>query len=504
MENSLLKLMASLSQAEKRQFKLSTKKQAVPGSYLQLFILIEKHRYYNWEMIKAAFKSKFPASSIESTATYLYKLLVDTLIQNKINNDETYKLLYSLLQIKILQERNLATDAYAEIKKNKLLAEKYQELPLLYMLKRKELNYLSGTDFTGIKEKELISKQIAAKDLLRDIRNIQEHHTLYELLKHRLSYTSQMFTDETKTNLNDLILSEIAIINTNTKQSLESRRLHLFFQSFFFIKTRDYRSALRTFYILNELYESKLINLQHPPIDYYLMLDGILDSLAMIDHYQETDYFLNKLMLLDKNEFPDYFRLLVRKTILLTKLRITSFENKWKEAVEIINSTDSAVVKQNTVINQQKQTELLFYISLSFFKIKNRNKAIKYINNIVLNKNVDYASLIYRMARLFNVIIYYENRDLEYLDYEIRSYKRIFKGKIKILVLEKFIFQVVKVDPVLRSKYNNQQAWQKLLPVKDSIINNKYESQLLKYFNFLEWAENLFNPDYATTTGAKT
>jgi len=488
----LINLVASLSQAEKRQFKLSNKKLATPGAYLFLFSLIEKHKYSDWNTIKKEFKTKYPKASIESASNYLYKLVLEALVQNKVKNDEAYKLLNSLLQIKILKDRNLHGNAYFEIKKNEKLAEKYQELPILYLLKREELNYLSDSNYTSIKEKELIAKQVTAKDVLRDIKNIQEHHTLYELLKHRLNNTSQILSEQSKTELNDLVFSEIAIINTNTKQTLESKKLHLLFQSFYFIKTGDYRSALRTFHILNELYESRLINLQHPPIDYYSMLDGILDSLRMINHYDEMDYFLNKLTLLDKNEYPDYFTLLIKKTILLSQLRIASYEKKWEVALDIIRNTDLDVIRRNRHINQHKQIELLFYVSLVYFKSGHLNKAIKAINNIILIKHVDYSSLLYRIARLFNVVMYYENKDLEYLEYEMRSYKRIFKGKIKILSLEKFVFKVVKINPRLLSKYSNQLEWEKLGPLQKSIVNNKYESQLLKYFDFLGWAKELF------------
>lgn len=493
MENSLLKLIASMSPAEKRQFILSTKKQASSSKYLDLFKLIDKQKDLEWLFIKEKFKAIYPTSAIESTASYLNKLLVDVLIQNKLLNDETYKLLYSLLQIKVLQDRNLLEGAYSEIKKNIVLASKYQELPLLYLLKRKELNYLSDINFKGIKEKDLVTKQVVAKDILRKIRNTQEHYTLYELLKHRLSHTPQTLSDETKTKLNDLVLSEIAILNTNINGNIESKKLHLLFQSFFFIKTGDYRPALKTFYVLNELYEKNLLEVQRPPIDYFSMLDGILDSLHMIDHQVEMEYFLQKLTLLDIPNYPDYFRLLTRKTMLLTKLRILTSEKKWAEISDLIKSTGKNVISHSTIILPQKQAEILFLISLSFYNLKNLNKAIKHVNAIILNKNVDYSSPIYRIARLFNLIMYYENRDLEYLDYEIRSYKRIFKGKIKPLLLEKFIFKIVKIDPKLRSKSSSHLIWRGLQSQKDAILNNKYEQQILKYFNFLEWGQKQFS-----------
>ncbi|MEO6914245.1 MAG: hypothetical protein ABI151_00150 [Chitinophagaceae bacterium] len=487
----LLNLVASLSHAEKRQFNLG--KSAGTAAYLYLFNLIDKQKYAGWQTIKEAFQKKYPSGSAESSAQYLYKLILQALVENKIKNDDAYKLVYSLLQVKILKERNLHADAYAEVRRNQKLAEKYLDLPILYMLKREELNFLSDSNYSGIKEKELIAKQVAAKDVLRDIKTIHEHHTLYELLKHRLNNSPQIITEDTKKELNDLVFSEIAIINSNSRQTMESKKFHLLFQSFYFIKTSDYRSALRTFYILNELYESKLINLQHPPVEYYAMLDGILDSLRMIGHYDEMEYFLNKLALLGKREYPDYFNLLIKKTIFLSRLGIASSKNEWNTALDVIKNSDPDVIRLNKLINQQKQTELLFYVSLVYYKTNQLNNAKKSLNNIILMQQVDHDSFIYRIARLFNVVMYYENDDQEFLKYEIRSYKRIFGGKTKILSLEKFVFKVVSIDPRRLSKYNNQLHWQKLQPIRDSICSNNFESGLLKYFNFLEWAESLFS-----------
>jgi hypothetical protein len=176
----------------------------------------------------------------------------------------------------------------------------------------------------------------------------------------------------------------------------------------------------------------------------------------------------------------------------LSKLRIASHEQSWELASAILGSSDPEVIRRNRLINPDKQIELLFYVSLVYFKSGHLNKAIKAINNIILIKHVDYSSMLYRIARIFNVVMYYENKDLDYLEYEIRSYKRIFKGKIKVLSLEKFVFKVVRINPRLLSKYSKPLEWEKLASLQKAIVNDKYESHLLKYFDFLGWAKELF------------
>jgi hypothetical protein len=483
MIENLIRLVKSLSTAEKRQFKMACKKQQGNKGYVSLFDLIDKSNVSEWTLIRQQFQKKHRNSSPESAATHLFKLLTDILVHNKIKNDDSFRLMYGIMKVDVFKQRNLLDQAKTEIEMLLPVANKVSKLPLRYILKREELNFFSDTNFEGIDEKKLIAKQQEAGDLLKDLRNEQEHHSLYQILKLRLNEKAQI----KKNILNDLVFSELAVVNNRTKHSLESQKLHLLFQSFYFMRTADYRSALKTFYVLNTLFEKNILVLPNPPMDYYNMLDGILDALKTIDHGQEMPYFIEKMRLLNQSGYPDYFCFLVKKTVLLYELYLLTFHQKWTMAIEMINNTPIAIFKEFSLVHEKRQVELVFYSSLSWFKMGNTQKALKTLKQVLLKKTVEFTLLHNRICRLFNLVLLYEARDIDYLDYEIRSYKRFLKGKNALLSLEKYVFKVMEHDPSTKARYKNLQLWNKLQPLKDSIGEKEHESAMNHYFNFVEW-----------------
>ncbi|MCD2425829.1 hypothetical protein LQ567_23805 [Niabella pedocola] len=492
MTDTLIRLIRSLSPAEKRQFKMGAKKQQQQKAYVILFDLIDRSDKTDWKYIKQQFQKHCPASSAESTATYLFQSVTDVLIQNKVKADEGFKLMYGIMKADLFRQRNLLDQSFTEVRALLPIAEKMQKLPLRYLLKRAELNYFSETNFEGINEKILIAKQQEARDLLKDLRHEQEHHSLYEILKHRLGNQLQKKTTGKKMVLDDLVLSELAIVNNKTQHHLESRKLHLLFQSFYFTRIGDYQSALKTFYVLNTLFEKNEPLRPNPPIDYYNTLDGILDSLKMIRHYDEMPYFIEKLYQLEQEHYPDYFRFLVKKTALLYELSHYAYLEQWEKAIDQIRNTPASGFSDFSLIHEKKQAELIFYASLAWFHMRNFKKALKYVNELLLQKTLDYTQPYYRVCRLFNIVLHYEMKDPEYLEYEIRSYKRFFKGKNALYPLEKYIFKIVTLAPSRNPRYKNQQLWVQLQPLRDAAGSIPEEALMMHYFDFMEWAVEKF------------
>lgn len=99
------------------------------------------------------------------------------------------------------------------------------------------------------------------------------------------------------------------------------------------------------------------------------------------------------------------------------------------------------------------------------------------------------TSIIVRVAGLFNLILYYQEKDYEYLEYEMRSYRRMYYGKEKILQTEKLVLRTIKDNPASMVLYKRQKQWNLLIPVIKSVRQDIYEMRLLKYFDFSSWAE---------------
>lgn len=481
-----------MSKVEKRKFKLSTKKQSGKKDYVDLFELIDKNSLTETTLLKEKIKELHPSISIDNTAGYLLEVLMDSLILTKIKEDNTFHLYYGLLRVRLLQSRSLQEEGYKELKKLQQLAVESQNYFTQYIIFRQLLNYISDTNFGGMSEKDLVETQGKARDVLKDIRNTQEHYSLYELLKYRLVHTGKKISEESKKQMNDLILSEMGLVAGRVKKNFESQKLHLLFQSFFFIDIGDYKSALKAFYILDKLFEQNVTIWNYPPLDYFSSLDGILDSLRAIGFYTEMDYYINKLELLDDQSYPDFFRFLVRKTIIIYRLTILINKKEFEAAIQIISTTNLNLLKAHRLVDDEKHNELLFCFGLAYFSINNFKKAHKYISEVILIGKINYQSIIYKTSRLLGILIHYESNNREFLDYEIRSYRRFFKNKQKLLTTELLIFKTVTFHPDKNSSIKNELLWKKLAPSIKIIEKDKFEMQLLKYFNFIGWIKIKF------------
>ncbi len=483
---ALVKLVNSLSKSEKRLFKLSTKKQSGVKEYLDLFDIVEQTPYNDLDKIDEEFARLHPKSSFDNTARYLVKILSDCLIQAKIKDDPNFSVFQELMRVNILKERSLHKESFKELKKIKRVAAKSENIFMLPLINRYELNYLSDLNFEGLGEKKLVEMQMDARDIIKTMRNTHEHYSLYELLKFRMINSGKILSEEDKRHLNDLILSEMGLVTGRIKNNFDTKKMHLLFHSFFFTDIGDFKSALKTFYELNLLFEHNPSKWNNPPLDYLSALDGILDSLRTIGSYEEMPFYLGKLSQLLNENYPEYFRLIIDFYIIIYKLALLAGLGKYKEAIEFIQKVSGPLAKIQSLSDYDKQSELHFYLAVCFFGANDFTKSQKYINHVVLIGKINYQSVIYKASRLLNLIIRYECKDFEYLDYEIRSYKRLFQNKGKLFQTEKVIFKFIQAT-ALSSHTKNELKISRLHPLISMIENDKYEVQLNKYFDFIEW-----------------
>ncbi|MGJ7031735.1 hypothetical protein [Niabella hirudinis] len=487
---SIIELVSTLSVAEKRQFKLITRKSQKGKVYLQLFDLVTQAG--DPAVIKASFKKICPAASLNMATQYLHKLLCDMLVRNQLKNDTGLLLLYGMMKVKTLRQRNLPNQAIKQARVLLSGAAATDDFLLQYILKREELRHLSETNFKDVSEKQLIAGQQTARELLKNTRSLQEHYALYELLKHRLIHSAPGESPTTAAGFDDLLLEEMAIINNRVKQNPESQKLHLLFQSFYFSHTGNYNAALKTFYLLNGLFEKNKIPLQHPPLDYYDTLDGLLENLKAVQAFDKMPYFIKKLSLLEHKEYPDYFNCLVRKTALLFELEVMVGNGAWERALEQIRSVSPLILSEFPSVHPQKQLKLLFCYSLIYYKNQQPGKAKKILTPVITARQPAHSSF-YNICRCFNIVLHYESRDLEYLDYEVRSYKRFTASRPSgIPNIEKLLFKAIALHPWQNSAFRNRQQAGKLTALIAAIHKNPAENSVLSYFDFAAWVLSRF------------
>jgi len=489
--SSLVKLVRSLSSSEKRYFKLQSKMQGGSKEYLLLFQLMDTFKDPEIQKLKQEFKKRSPGGSWENSCIYLGNILIDSLVRAKKEKDIFFDLLHQIQEIKILEERSLDLEAFKQIKKVQQKAAQYQLHWIEYYCLRHELHHYSDNNFAGIDDDRLIRVQMKGKEVLKSLNHIHDHYSLYELLKYRLIHVGKVVSEEGKKKLNDLMLSEMVLVAGRSK-SFTSQKLHLLFQSFFFTVIGDYHSALKSFHQLNELLEKNEAFLDNPPLDYLSALNGIIDSLFMLGNRTEAAYYLAKINKLDQPLYPEFFRYLVRKTFYTQQILTLLQSGKPEEARQLVDSIPADIFDSYILVDEEKQSELYFYCSLAYFRLRNWHKAHLFIREIMNQLRLPEQLLISKAIRMLNIVIYYEKGELLHLEYEIRSYKRYFIQS-KLMKIEKLIFKVAGGPSTSKRSLLTANEQRKVLKELDAVAKDRYEQQLLKYFDLAGWVRSIFH-----------
>lgn len=481
---TLISLINSLTKSEKKSFSIYNSRDS---EYYTLFSLISNNKNISPSELKKKFLKNNAESKYETSVNYLYKLILNTLLSLREEQDTYYNLLNRILKARILFEKSLFEEALDSLRAIKQTAlEQENNFAYLYA-SRLELDYLMYLDFPEITETDLLRKHIQIGESLKKIRRTNEQSELYELLKHRSIYIDNIRSIEQKKTLSDLVFSELSLSASSPIDSFEINRKHLLFQANYLIAIGDYQSAIQTFYELNNLLEDNKHLLANPPIYYLDALEGILNNLRIIGEYKEMEHFIDRLKQI---EYPALnFQTNVKSLIFLYTLCPLLDKGCFSQALQIIHLYQESVIDKIYLLSLPRQAEVILHTSLVYIGLKNYEKARKSLQMIMINSKAFYKYPLFRTIRLIRLIIYYETNQYNLCEYEIRSLKRELSKQKKIYKTETIMLHFLGKGKGLMVESDRIKEWAKheeeLVGLRESV----FEKQILKFFDFTAWLE---------------
>lgn len=489
---SVQQLINSMSGAERRYFKLNAEGGNGRKDYIRLFDLLAADDCTEEEArIKA--QAEFEPVALDSLSRYLMDQLTDCLIRLKVKKDPVFQLYQGIMRVRVLQERSLHAESDKRLGRLRQKAQELEQPSIQYIADRLELDRWNSSGYTNITDQQLVDRQMKARELLKKLNYIQDHYALFEMMKFRLLHGGQILADADRKKLNDLMLSELVLMAGKHQNSFTTQKLHLLFQSYFLTTIGDFESAIKTYRALNKVFEDHLHLLDHPPLDYLLALDGILSSLRRVGKWEEMHYYKGKLRQLDQAEYPEYFRYQIRKSVLITDLSTLLHQQDLEGCLSLLQETDKSILDSYQRHNEEKQWELYFFVGVVYYLRRNYKKAHHYLAVVLHSLQLQPNWLVCKAVKLLDMIIYYELGDTAYLEYEIRSYLRFFrKDKRPLLKTEELVLRFIQAKPDKNRKQMPEAQARKIRRLIEEIGTDKYEWQLLSYFDFRTWVSERF------------
>lgn len=479
--DALIQLVRSLSKNEKRSFRLGKKSTA---DYIVLFDIIDKEEVIGVDELKLRFEKVSNGAVFNVTVSYLYKLLLDKLLNLRQNQDNNYSLMTQILKAKILFEKSIFPAALELLDKVKEDARRLERMEALAFASRLELDYLQYLNMPGIAEEELIGRQYSLQRTVDSMRNLYRQSALYELLKHRIVFKGAARSEEQVAAFNDLIFSE-QTLSQKDADSFESRKQHLLFQSAFFAAIGDGGSASQT------LEELDALLAEAPPTDspffYVDTLDSMLENLRDMRRYDQMPAIIERLKSVTHPSVAVGMH--IEALSALYQLLPMLDNGEFAAAKEFIDRTESLQPEFIAKLNPSMESKISLYVALVNIGLKDYRKAKKTLVRAILNKTCELP--IHRILRITNLIIHHKMNDSEYVYAEARSMRREIAKSGTGYRIESLILEVVgKGSYNLMSTRKRELIWSKVEPQIADIRNDVFERQLLKIFDFTAWIES--------------
>jgi hypothetical protein len=355
------------------------------------------------------------------------------------------------------------------------------------MLAKLEIRFHNQLEFSDVDEDILVKLQSKIETVSRQQRAIENHRGLYNLITIRQIKQGTIRSEAKKEKLNDLAFNELQIVSGQLKNSFEAQKLHLLFQSAYFMKTANPKSSLKVYYELNSLFESNR-KLWGNPLYFYLNhLKGILNNLRWFGHYHEMTFFIDNMKTLQVDQIAG--KIFVQNLIYCFESLILTDQHKYEEALMHLKNQGDELFEKGLSLPFVSRAEMVLQIATVYFWNKEYKKALKIILPL-LNVGKPFVQLPLIKTILFlNILIHYELNNFDYLGSLIRSFERDLVKRNKLFRSEEIILKGVKVCI-------NEGDWQKKhknlcgqIEILGRLKEDPLENQLLKTFDFIQWFE---------------
>lgn len=476
-------LVQTLTKSEKRYFKLVCSLQEGDKAYLALFTLLE-NQAEGGAVLYEVLEKQFPGSTVEPVRKHLYRVLMKALRLYESEKTTENKLASLIQDARILFAKGLTELGFEQIDKIKKLALRSEKHLYYLMAARLELQQLVRTQFSTLDETQLLRKQQQWQTIMQREQTSHQHSTLYEILLYRYWKNGLVRSLDEQTRLNDLLLEEHQILARNQqKNSFEAQRLHLHFQSVYFLMTNDAGGSLKAFYDLHDLFQRHQDLWTDTPIYYIHLLDGILTDLRGLLRYDDMAYFLERLAGL--TTLPEGLSLQARYLTLVHRLAWLNDVNKTEEALALVRTVVPSLERELPGLPANVMALVRLSIARTYRDAGQPTAALKQVN-AVLNDRTAVGRAVqnklwYNQARLLNLMIHTDLGNLDYLRYELRSVERKLKADKKLHRVERAMLSYLKGH--LTGKPDSS-----FIPTVQQLVDEPSERQLVLALGLTRWA----------------
>lgn len=487
--DSLVRLIHSLTKAEKRSFKLYANRNSSGDEelkYLQLFDFIDKTDPYNDELVLQKIKG-IKKSQLSNIKAHLYKQVLTSLRLQHAHHLPKIEIRESIDHALILYQKGFYLQALRILEKAKQHAQRIQA-PILN---------LEILEFEKIIESQYITRSIGsrAEQLTAESRSLQHHistsidfsnlslqlYALYVKVGFVRDEKDYRFVKEFFTSrLPDFRLKELGF----------EEKMHLYNANVWYhYITQEFLMCFKYAKLWVDLFEEyPFVKEQHREM-YLKGLYNLHNALFNLRSYERLTETLKLIENLDMGDRDNENVLLLQRLYWLTG-RINQYYlgGTFTEGLSIVEEVE-AFIRDNSDLLDNHRTMVLYYkVACLYFGSGDNKSAIRYLNKVIQMKDVSLREDIQCFARILNLIAHFELGTADLLDYQIKSVYRFLSNMGDLHGVQREILKFLRQLPFSDEK-SLLRAFRVLHAKLVKLSQLPYEKRPFLYLDIISWLE---------------
>lgn len=493
--NQLHLLISSLTKAEKRHFKLYSKRnfEEKDVKFLVLFDLLDKQKELNVEQIRKKF-SDTTGSALSNLRYHLYEQLLISL--RLLHHQDTSIRIEELISFaRVLYDRGLYLQSLEQLNRAKNIATTFQNDLALYNitdLERKiELFYVTESGYDRAQEivdsNELNRSYLIVRDQWSNLAlMLYDYYLKYGHVKNKRQYlkVKKWFEEEVFK-----IKSDDLSVHGKIYMNMAYTWFHFITQNFL----QCYRHASHWVEDMSKSPEM----MEKDPIMYLKGLHNILSALFYSNkprQFEENYRKLQDFIELNEQKFNQNTRITANIYRYMDGLNQFFLQGDFSQKDEYLEEILQWLDENSIYLDQNRVQVFHYKIACLYFGAGDFKKSIFHLNYIINNhsKEKQLKQDVQCFSRILNLVAHYELENDKLVEYQLKSTYRYLIKYGDLQLVQKHI-----IDFIRRSVYMNRREmiphFRELKEKLEEIFDDPYEGRPLLYLDLISWLSSKVN-----------
>lgn len=490
-QEPLFDLIQSLSQTEKRYFKLHSSMQ-FPGeqkNYVQLFELIEKQARsasgYDEDLILKQMQVKY----FSQLKRHLHTKIMESLRAYHAGESIDVQVHAHIQDFEILLQKSLYRQSRKSLDRARKLAEKHERFTEIIRINKLETKLLRAENDLDRLDRHI---EQAHGDLDNIVQRIESEIAFDKAFVHIIKFNKEFeFVRSAKelAVLQEILEQQIPKTDPDSL-SVDARLKHFYIHGLYWFFVADFERSAEWFGKHLSCIEDNDWIIQEQMPTYVRALGNNALLHLKLNKYDVFKASLEKLQNIKQQ--PQQIQAYIDYSSYMFRLMYHTQIGEFSEAVKCVDSERHHIDKIQHEITEKdilyvERTYVLFKTMIAYLGTGELRKALRILNEFLNSADTDLKQDSYCVARIINLFIHYELGNADLLEYNLKSTYRFLNKKERLYQFETVMMNFVKKALDINNPKELAAAFKTLKAEIEPLAQQEFERNVFDHFDFISW-----------------